>query len=273
MTEHIVAIYDSDASADAAARDLAQAGVVGDSVRRYRPEASSYNRDAARELQPQPRTTGSAGGFWSWLLGEEDAVEAQRSRFPADADYFERGASRGRAVVSVTVSDASEADRVVAILNRHDPLHVDEDQGAPAAASAADPGGRSTPSGEQVIPLAEEQLEIGKRSVDRGVTRVRRYVVDRPVEKDVTLHGERVTIERRRPIEGAPADHNAFEERTVEVRETEEVPVVSKRARVVEEVAIRKEATERTEHVQDTVRKDEVEFTGDRNRVNPQSVE
>ena len=37
--------------------------------------------------------------------------------------------------------------------------------------------------------------------VDRGVTRVRRYVVERPVEQDVTLRGERVTIERRRPIE------------------------------------------------------------------------
>ena len=54
-----------------------------------------------------------------------------------------------------------------------------------------------------------------------------------------------------------------FEERTVEVRETEEVPVVGKTARVVEEIAIRKEATERTETVKDTVRREEVEVTGD----------
>jgi stress response protein YsnF len=52
------------------------------------------------------------------------------------------------------------------------------------------------------------------------------------------------------------------EERTVEVHETEEVPVVGKTARVIEEVAIRKEATERTETVKDTVRREEVEVTG-----------
>ena len=96
--------------------------------------------------------------------------------------------------------------------------------------------------------------------VDRGATRVRRYVVERPVEREVTLHGERVTIERRRPVETSAPGH-AFEERTVEVRETEEVPVVEKSARVVEEVAVRKEATERTETVRDKVRREEVEVT------------
>jgi uncharacterized protein (TIGR02271 family) len=114
-----------------------------------------------------------------------------------------------------------------------------------------------------VIPLAEEQLEIGKRTVDRGTTRVRRYVVEKPVEQNVTLHGERVTIEWRRPVEGAAAAGGDFEERTVEVRETEEMPVVGKTAHVVEEVPIKKEATQRTETVKDTVRREEVEVTGD----------
>jgi len=120
----------------------------------------------------------------------------------------------------------------------------------------------SSATGDEVIPLAEEQLEVGKRTVDRGTTRVRRYVVEKPVEQNVTLHGERVTIERRHPVEGTAAAGGAFEERTVEVRETEEVPVVGKTARVVEEVAIRKEATERTETVKDRVRREEVEVTG-----------
>jgi uncharacterized protein (TIGR02271 family) len=124
---------------------------------------------------------------------------------------------------------------------------------APVAPSATE---------DEVIPLAEEQLNVSKRAVDRGTTRVRRYVVEKPVEQNVTLHGERVTIERRHPVEGTAAAGGAFEERTVEVRETEEVPVVGKTARVIEEVAIRKEATERTETVKDTVRHEEVEVTG-----------
>jgi uncharacterized protein (TIGR02271 family) len=141
--------------------------------------------------------------------------------------------------------------------------------GSPSEALPAGlPGsGRAAPvapsaTQDEVIPLAEEQLEVGKRTLDRGTTRVRRYVVEKPVEQDVTLRGERVTIERRRPVEGTAAAGGAFEERTVEVRETEEVPVVEKTARVAEEVAIRKEATERTETVKDTVRREEVEVTG-----------
>jgi stress response protein YsnF len=47
------------------------------------------------------------------------------------------------------------------------------------------------------------------------------------------------------------------------------VPVVEKTARVVEEVVIRKEATERTETIKDTVRHEEVDVT----RVNGPGVE
>jgi uncharacterized protein (TIGR02271 family) len=115
---------------------------------------------------------------------------------------------------------------------------------------------------EEVIPLAEEQLDVQKHMVDRGTTRVRRYVVETPVEREVTLQGERVTVERRRPVEGLGTPAGAFEERIVEVHETEEVPEVAKRVRVVEEVAIRREATERTETIHDTVRREDVEVTG-----------
>ena len=97
--------------------------------------------------------------------------------------------------------------------------------------------------------------------MDRGTTRIRRYVVETPVERDVTLHGERVTIERRKPVDASAAGH-AFEERTVEVHETEEVPVVEKTARVTEEVLIRKEETERHETVRDTVRREEIDVEG-----------
>ena len=97
-------------------------------------------------------------------------------------------------------------------------------------------------------------------------TRVRRYVVETPVEREVTLHGERVTIEHRKPVDRSLPEGHAFEERTVEVHETEEVPVAQKSARVVEEVAIRKEETERTETVRDTVRREEVEVSSPTDR-------
>jgi len=61
---------------------------------------------------------------------------------------------------------------------------------------------------------------------------------------------------------GVPA--GAFEERTVEVHQTAEEPVVSKTARVAEEVVVRKDVTERTETVRDNVRREEIDVNADR---------
>jgi uncharacterized protein (TIGR02271 family) len=119
----------------------------------------------------------------------------------------------------------------------------------------------TTPGTEtEAIPIVEEDVRVGKRQVDRGGVRVRSYVLERPVEQDVTLHEERVDVERRpvdRPVGTVPPD--AFRERSIEVTATGEEAVVQKDARVVEEVVVRKEAEDRTETVRDTVRKTEVE--------------
>ena len=58
------------------------------------------------------------------------------------------------------------------------------------------------------------------------------------------------------------AEEEAFRERVVEVSATGEEAVVSKEARAVEEVEIRKEATERVQIVNDTARRTEVVVEG-----------
>lgn len=57
-----------------------------------------------------------------------------------------------------------------------------------------------------------------------------------------------------------PAASTAFQERVVEVRATGEEAVVSKEARVVEEIVIRKEAADRLEIVRDTVRETKLDI-------------
>jgi uncharacterized protein (TIGR02271 family) len=112
---------------------------------------------------------------------------------------------------------------------------------------------------EATIPVMEEQLQVGKRAVQRGV-RVYTHVTERPVEESVRLREEQVHVERRpvdRPV--SAADLNALKEGSIEVTATREEPVVSKQARVVEEVTVRKDAQERTETVRDTVRRTNVE--------------
>lgn len=118
---------------------------------------------------------------------------------------------------------------------------------------------RNTADKEQVIPLAEEILTVGTRKVSSGTTRVRRYVVETPVEKQVTLVHERVVVERRRPVTDKLSGET-LTELTIEVTETEEVPVVGKTVRLKEEVVVRTERTERIETVRDTVRQDEIEI-------------
>jgi len=123
-------------------------------------------------------------------------------------------------------------------------------------------------SGDQeVIALAEEELQVGKRDVSHGRVRVRSYVVETPVTENVNLREERVHVERRpvdRPLTGGTADSGLFQERTIEVEERGEEAVVAKEARVREELVINKEVENRTETVSDTVRRTEVDIEDDR---------
>jgi len=117
---------------------------------------------------------------------------------------------------------------------------------------------------EEVIPVVEEQLHVGKRDVNLGRVRVRSYVREVPVSEQVALRDERVTLERRpvdRPLSG---EENAFRERTIEAEEHAEEAVVAKEARVVEEIGLRKETEEHAETVSDTVRQTEVEVEDER---------
>ena len=110
------------------------------------------------------------------------------------------------------------------------------------------------------VPVVEEELRIGKRAVERGGVRVYQRVVATPVQEQVTLRDETVRVERRpvdRPV--TEADLAAVREGTVEIREHDEQAVVSKQARIVEEVVIKKDVRQRPETIQDTVRRTDVQ--------------
>jgi uncharacterized protein (TIGR02271 family) len=101
--------------------------------------------------------------------------------------------------------------------------------------------------------------------VDQGHVRVRVYTVEHPTQEGVTLREERVAVERRpvdRPASGMPGE--AFQDRTIDVTTHREEPVISKEARLKEEVVVHKEADQRTETVRDNVRHTEVEVEDDR---------
>ncbi len=188
----------------------------------------------------------------------------------SDADTYAEGVRRGGALVVAETED-NQSDWAVSILDRNNILDIDQlgsryRQGGFTNFDAAQPAytepdvtSERNAVGEMTIPIVEEQLEVGKRSVERVGARIHTVVTERPVEASVTLREEHVSVTRH-AVDRAVTDADAaFGEKSIEVTETDEVPVVSKTARVVEEVVVGKTATERTETVTDTVRRTDVE--------------
>jgi uncharacterized protein (TIGR02271 family) len=215
-----------------------------------------------------------------------------------EAQYYAEGVRRGGALVTVEADDAM-ADRAADIMTRYGAVDLEEratqwrqggwsrfdpeagpyraaehrtthSTAAPAAQAAetrdrtasARPGApqRRVDEGEVRVPVVEEEVQVGKRQVQRSGVRLYTRVTERPVEETVRLRDETVHVERR-PVDrpATEADVAAATERTVEVTETDEEAVARKQARVVEEVVVGKAQEERTETVRDTVRRTEVE--------------
>ncbi len=124
-----------------------------------------------------------------------------------------------------------------------------------------------TRADEAVAPIVDEELRVGKRPVERGGIRIHRRVEEKPVSEQVTLRDETVDVERR-PVDRAAseADFAAVQEGTFEVRERDEEAVANKEARVVEELVVNKDVEERTETVQDTLRRTDVDVEQVRDR-------
>jgi len=116
------------------------------------------------------------------------------------------------------------------------------------------------------VPLAEEQLDVRTREVERGRVRVQKDVVEEVESVNVPLREEEVHIERR----AVDAEYSAGDIPADAFRETEiDIPIrgeevdVSKRAVVREEVDITKTVREREQQVSDTVRREELHIDGD----------
>lgn len=168
-----------------------------------------------------------------------------------EAKKYVEELSAGKTLVYLKADD-NRANRAVAIMERYGAA-----QSVPAGSSER---GRTGPEGEVALPVMEEELRVGKREVRRGGVRVHSRVTEEPVEETVTLREEHVNVERR-PADRAVsrADMAAMRDGTIELTETAEEAVVSKQARVVGEVVVSKDTTERQETVRDTVRRTDVD--------------
>lgn len=122
--------------------------------------------------------------------------------------------------------------------------------------------------GAQRLQLLEERLKVNKERYQAGDVRIGKHITEQDQTVNVPLREERVVIERRAGSGQVVADG-----KTIGDNETIEVPVmaeradVTKEAVVAEEISIRKESTERTEQVRETVRREELDVEGDQQFV------
>lgn len=200
----------------------------------------------------------------SELVGTAHAQGEEGARPDVEiAGFNVYGIRETEAFLVVRTSD-DHADHAADILNRHGTIDLDEREAEMRRAGLVSEEGaeaRAETGEETTIPIMEEELEVGKRPVSRKGIRIYSHITERPVEEHVRLRQEKVHVERHavdRPV--SEGELGAFKEGTIELTETSEEPVVAKKARVKEEVTIRKEATERTETIRDTVRGTQVDI-------------
>ena len=174
-----------------------------------------------------------------------------------ESSNYSRAIETGGAVLAVRVAD-TDADRVRKILGS--PASVETMDASSKVASVG--SARTTPMNltrEEVLQLAEEQLEIEKRQVEIGTARVRRFMTEKPVESKVSLHEEHAEIQRRSVNGSNFAKDVDWNEKVLEFVETDEQVAVKKVARVTEEVVVRKAGSDHVETIRDTVRRQQVE--------------
>ena len=274
MTMSVVGLFDNSAQAQAVSQELVSQGIAQGAIQMLADDARGERKDADGNGH-------GVKGFFNRLgdmLGLTD---------PDDTSIrYEEGVRRGGVLVVVRAAD-DQADRVVTVLQRHGAIDIDEraetwqkEGGAAAtttatatatkaaaavttaatAATVATDTVRSAGQAEVALPVIEEELRVGKRVVQRGGVRVYTNVSERPVEEQIRLREERVSVERHpvdRPV--TDADLRSFEQGSFEVTERAEEAVVSKQARIVEEVVVSKQVAERTEAIRDTLRRTDVE--------------
>jgi len=260
--ETVVAAFDTRTHAEAAIKALRASGFA---------DADISLLDNNRFAPGNGAKTGlKEPGFWQRLFGA-DVHEHE-------AAVYRQTVEHGGVVVSARVID-SEVAHATAILDLHHPINV-HDRAVTSGLAPADHvesiarkieavplstfqksavPQKLAEAHDEVLQLAEEQLEVGKEMVESGRTRVRRYVTEREVSADVSLHDEHAEILRRAVTDPKFMGQIDWADAEIEVVETAEHALAKKTARIVEEVSLKKIGSDHVETVKDKLRRQQVD--------------
>ena len=241
----------------------------------HRDHAAAALKDLEAAGVPRADTTVIANGDSTYGAGYEYNAAEDLANFGVPARDLKhlQGEVRDGGVVLIVEGVMDLAKTVEGIFHKHAAGKIDETDvpasdgytddfedsalvAAPLAAGTAVAAEATTNSG--VIPVIEEELLVGKREVETGAVRVYSRMVETPVSESVTLHEERVVIERT-PVNRPLTEADLQSGHVIEAVGTTQEAIVGKVARVVEEVRIGTVGSDRIETINDSVRHTEVE--------------
>ena len=190
MTDRtLTALYDTQAAAEAAKLKLSALNIPGSGI-------SIHDESSAGALG----ASGSAHAEGGLLSGLKNLFGSHE-----DTHAYSEGLRRGHVLLSAKV-DETKTDAAIRALEGSGAIDFDAKQSewrtagwsapvTPAMTTAAK-------TSDTAIPIVEERLVIGKREVERGGVRVRSYVVETPVEEQVSPARR---ARRRRAPRGGPS--------------------------------------------------------------------
>jgi uncharacterized protein (TIGR02271 family) len=268
MSQTVIGIFDNEKEARRAIEQLVDNGFSRSNIDISDRSANVTNSSTRRDEDDD-----SIGGFFRSLFGSDD-----------DTKKYSTVASRS-CTVTVHAQSASEAERAADILDEYGSVDVNDRYSQYSNLSGSTAGAvtgstfnsdidtvrdrdrlnlnttdfTNTDSPES-LKVIEEQMQVGKRTIETGGVRLRSRIVEKPVEESLRLREEHVRVERH-PVDRAASQEDLanFQQGTIEMTEHAEVPLVHKEARVIEEISLNKDVEEREETIRETLRRTDVE--------------
>jgi stress response protein YsnF len=276
MSTTLIGLFDSADEANQVRQELIQSGIPAGQIQVHSSSGGTATT-ATTETGPHHEK--------NWWHGLKEAFIGEDENDTDDgttigADHYAEGIRRGGTMVRVEAPD-NQVDAVATTMQRHHACDIDRRAAAwresgwtgydansrpftdeeITAERARHSSAAATGQQKMAVPVVEEKINVGKRRVSGGGVRIIRRTTEKPVQANVNLREEQVNVERHRvdrPLTPEEAG-KAMKDKTVEVTATREQPVVSKEAKVVEEVVVNKTAQERQETVRDTAKRTDVD--------------
>src|SRR5688500_5548151 len=167
MAQTVIGLFEDYSDAQQATQKLQQAGIGSDQV--------DVSRSSVRHASDTDNDGENAiTRFFKSLFGDND-----------DSDRYSKVGNSGTSIVTVHTKSEEQANRAAEILDDCVANDVDE-RAAQVEGSGrflSDNARRVNEETSATIPKNEEELEVGKRTVETGGVRLKSRIIEKPVEE------------------------------------------------------------------------------------------